>query len=114
MLQNGIKILEISSGKEKKILPKFTTATRFFPYEALPQEHLTDTRLVLLESRRGALPSRYYDSEASKPPVSAKTKQRLWVTMECSCWVRTSCICNDWTLLAPVEQNVFDHYSACA
>ena len=48
-----------------------------------PQEPLTDTRLVPLESRRASLP-RYYESELSKP-----TKTDLYLlTKQGSSWLK--------------------------
>ena len=76
MLQIGIKIIEICSGK-KIFCPNLLqshfsilTLDDHMHFHHGPQETLTDTRLVPLETRRASLP-RYYKSEASKPPESA-------------------------------------------
>ena len=76
VLQNGIKLIEICLGKKYSAQIYYT----YFSIATLddhmknfhhgPREHLTNTRLVPLESRRAALPT-YYKSEASKPPESA-------------------------------------------
>ena len=68
MLQNGIKIIEISSSEKNSAqiyyshLSRVTLDDFMNHFHHRLQEHLTDTRLVLLES---ALP-RYYESEAPK------------------------------------------------
>ena len=70
MLQNGIKILEICSGKKTPNNSAHIYYSHFsrvtldnLAFSPQAQEHLTDTRLVPLESRRASLP-RYYESEA--------------------------------------------------
>ena len=74
LLQNGIKWKSVQEKKNsaQTYYSHFSRVTlddhmKYFRHG--PQEHLTDTRLVLIESRRAALP-RYYESEASKPPES--------------------------------------------
>ena len=70
-----------------------------------PQEHLTDTRLAPLESRRAALP-RYYESEASQNLLNllctSKQSKEVWRLKfgHTGMWLAgTSCTCNEWAVL---------------
>ena len=77
MLQNGIAKNTKNLFRQKKFCQKLLQPLFQSHLDDLmkhfhqrPQEHLTDTRLVPIESKRADLPS-YYESEASKPPESA-------------------------------------------